>query len=92
LDEGKWGGKIRLPVGTEGTYQYLKRKTGAEEFEEPKTAVLLGKPRDMRKVRGGKKARLQKLEGQGKLEAPKYCASPLKEFPGRMIRVWLLRG
>ena len=90
--EGKWGGKIRLPLGTAGTYQYLKRKTEAQEFEDPKNAVLLGKPRDMREVEGGKKARLKKLEGQGKLEAPKYLDSPLKEFPGRMIRVWLPPG
>ena len=90
--EGKWGGKIRLPAGTVGTYQFLKRKTGAEEFEDPKNAVFLEKPRDMREVEGGRKARLKQLEEEGKLEAPKVLDSPLKEFPGRMVRVWLPPG
>jgi len=90
--EGKWGGKIRLPAGTVGTYQFLKRKTGAEEFEDPKNAVLLGKPRDMREVEGGRRAQFQETNGQGKLEAPKVLDSPLKEFPGRMVRVWLPPG
>ncbi|MFM8653920.1 MAG: alpha/beta hydrolase-fold protein, partial [Verrucomicrobiota bacterium] len=92
LGDGKWGGKIRLPAGTGGTYQFLKRKTGVEEFEDPKNAVLLGEPRVTREVEGGRKAQFKELEGEGKLEAPKYLDSPLKEFPGRMVRVWLPPG
>ena len=90
--EGKWGGKIRLPAETAGTYQYLRRKTGAKDFEDPKNAVLLGKPRVMREVEGGRKAQFNQLAGKGKVEAPKYLESPLKEFPGRRIRVWLPPG
>jgi len=90
--EGEWGGKIRLPVGTAGAYQYLKRKTGAEEFEDPKNAIFLEKPREMPEVEGGRKVQFKRLEGRGKLEAPKYLDSPLKEFPGRMVRVWLPPG
>jgi predicted alpha/beta superfamily hydrolase len=92
LGDGKWGGKIRLPAGTEGTYQFLKRKTGAEEYEDPKNAVLLWEPRVMREAGGARKAQFKELEGQGKLEAPKVLDSPLKEFPGRMVRVWLPPG
>lgn len=87
--EGQWGGKIRLPAATTGTYQYLKRKTGAEEFEDPANAVFLGKPRVMREVEGGRKPEAREVAGNGKLEIPKYLDSPIKEFPGRMIRVWL---
>ena len=90
--EGKWGGKIRLPVETAGTYQYLKRKTGAEEFEDPENAVFLGKPQVMQEVKGDRKSEANKLEGQGKLETPKYLDSPWKDFPGRKIRVWLPPG
>ncbi len=92
LGEGKWGGKVRLPAGTTGTYQYLKRRTGAEEFEDPKNAVFLGEPRVLQEVKGGRKASLQVPEGAGRLETPKYLDSPLKEFPGRMVRVWLPPG
>ena len=90
--DGKWGAKIRLPVGLGGTFRYLKRKTGAEEFENPKNAVFLGEPRVMPEVQGGAKAQTRELEGRGRLEAPKYLDSPLKEFPGRMVRVWLPPG
>lgn len=92
LGDGTWGGKIWLPAGTTGTYQYLKRRTGAEEFEDPANAVFLGKPRVMREVEGIKKAQVRELEGEGKLEAPKYLDSPMKELPGRKIRVWLPPG
>jgi len=90
--EGEWGGKIRLPAGTVGTYQFLKRKTGAEEYEDPKNSVLLGEPRVTREVEGGRKAQFKELEGEGKLEAPKVLDSPLKDFPGRMVRMWLPPG
>jgi predicted alpha/beta superfamily hydrolase len=90
--ESRWGGKIELPAGTEGTYRFLRRKTGVEEFEDPANAVFLGKPRVMREVEGIKKAQVRELKGEGKLEAPKYLDSPLKEFPGRRIRVWLPPG
>lgn len=89
--DGKWGGKIRLAVGTTGTYRYLKRKTGAEEFEDPANVVFVGKPRVMPEV-GGRKIEAREVEGKGKLEIPKYLGSPIKEFPGRMIRVWLPPG
>jgi predicted alpha/beta superfamily hydrolase len=92
LGEGKWGGKVELPVGTEGTFRYIKRKVGAEEFEDPKNTVFLGEPRVLQEVKGGRKAPLQAPEGAGRLESPKYLDSPLKEFPGRMIRVWLPPG
>ena len=90
--EEKWGGKIRVPPGAGETYRFLKRKTGAEEFENPANAVFLGKPRVMREVEGGRKAQFKELEGKGKVEAPKYLDSPLKGFPGRKIRVWLPPG
>ena len=90
--EGKWGGKVELPVGTEGTFRYIKRKVGAEEFEDPKNTVFLGEPRVLQEVKGGRKAPLQAPEGAGRLESPKYLDSPLKEFPGRMVRVWLPPG
>lgn len=90
--EGQWGGKIRLPVATTGTYQYLKRKTGAEEFEDPANVVFLGKPRVMREVEGGRKPDAREVAGTGKLEIPRYLDSPIKGFPGRMIRVWLPPG
>ena len=90
--DGKWAARIRLPAGSEGTYRYLKRKTGAEEFENPANAVFLGKPRVMREVEGGRKAQFKELEGKGKVEAPKYLDSSLKDFPGRMVRVWLPPG
>jgi len=90
--EGKWGGKIRLPLGTAGTYQYLKRKTGAKDFEDPKNAVFLSEPRDMREVEGGKRIELKQVSGTGKMEEPKFLDSMLQEFPGRRIRVWLPPG
>jgi len=90
--DGKWGGKVELPVGTEGTYRFLKRKVGSEEFEDPTNVVFLGEPRDMQKVEGGRKIEVMPVEGRGKLEVPKYLDSPLKKFPGRMIRVWLPPG
>lgn len=90
--EGKWGGKIWLPAGTTGTYQYLKRRTGAEEFEDPKNAVFLGEPRVLREVEGGKDLKASEVERRGELKAPKYLDSTLKEFPGRMVRVWLPPG
>lgn len=90
--EGSWGGKIRWPQGTGGTFRFVKRKTGAEEFEDPANAVFLGEPRVMREVEGGRKAQFKKLEGKGKVEAPKYLDSSLKDFPGRMVRVWLPPG
>jgi predicted alpha/beta superfamily hydrolase len=90
--EGRWGGKIWLSAGTTGTYQYLKRRTGAEEFEDPKNVVFLGEPRVLQEVKGGSKAQRKELNGEGKLETPKYLDSPLKEFPGRMVRVWLPPG
>ena len=90
--DGKWGGKIRLNVGMTGTYQYLKRRTGAEELEDLKNAVFLGEPQVLQEVKGGRKASLQASEGAGRLETPKYLDSPLKEFPGRMVRVWLPPG
>lgn len=89
--EGKWGGKLRLQTA-DGTFQYLARKTGAEAFEDPKNALFLEKPRDMREMEGGRKAQFKEREGQAKLEAPKVLDSPLKEFPGRMVRVWLPPG
>jgi len=89
--EGKWGGRVRLQTA-DGTFQYLIRKTGAEEFEDSKNAVFLGRPLGLREVGGGRKARRKELEGEGKLEAPKYLDSPFKEFPGRMVRVWLPPG
>ncbi len=92
LGEGKWGGKIQMPLETQGTYRFLKRKTGVEEFEDPANAVFLGKPRVMREVEGGRKAEAREVEGNGKLEIAKYLDSPIKEFPGRMIRVWLPPG
>lgn len=90
--DGKWGGKIRLAVGTTGTYRYLKRKTGAEEFEDPANVVFVGKSRVMPEVEGGRKNEAREVKGKGKLEIPKYLGSPIKEFPGRMIRVWLPPG
>ena len=90
--EGRWGGKIELPTGTEGTYRFLRRKTGVEEFEDPKNGVFLGEPRGIRKVEGGRKAQVMPVEGREKLENPKYLESPLREFPGRKIRVWLPPG
>ena len=61
-------------------------------FEDSKNAVFLGEPRVMREVEGGRKAQFKELEGKGKVEAPKYLDSPLKGFPGRMIRAWLPPG
>ncbi len=102
--ERKWGGKVQLPAGTTGTYQYLKRRTGAEEFEDPKNAVFLGEPRVLQEVKGGSRAggrregergkdlKASGVEGRGKLKAPKYLDSPMKELPGRKIRVWLPPG
>lgn len=90
--DGKWGGKVELPVGTGGTYRFLKRRIGAEEFEDSANAVFLGEPRDMQKGRGARKALAIEQQGRGKLEHPQYLDSPLKEFPGRMIRVWLPPG
>jgi predicted alpha/beta superfamily hydrolase len=90
--EGKWGGKILLPAGTEETYRFLKRKTGAEEFEDPANAVFLGKPQVLPEVERGKRAPVARVEGKGELEHPKYLDSTLKEFPGRMVRVWLPPG
>jgi predicted alpha/beta superfamily hydrolase len=91
--EGKWGGKVELPVGTEGTFRYIKRKVGAEEFEDPKNTVFLEKPQVLGEVVGGSRAQdRREVEGKGKLETPKYLDSPLKEFPGRMVRVWLPPG
>ena len=90
--DGKWGGKVELPVGTGGTYRFLRRKIGAEEFEDPKNVVFLGEPRVIPKVEGGKEPKARKVEGKGKLEAPKYLDSSLKELPGRMVRVWLPPG
>ena len=92
LGEGKWGGKVELPVGAEGKYRFLKRKTGAEEFENPKNAVFLAESQNVREVKGDRKAQVIPLEGKGKLENPRYLDSPMKEFPGRMIRVWLPPG
>lgn len=92
LGEGKWGGKVELPVGVEGKYRFLKRKTGAEEFENPKNAVFLAESQNVREVKGDRKAQVIPLEGKGKLENPRYLDSPIKEFPGRMIRVWLPPG
>ena len=88
----KWGAKIRLLEGAGGTYRFLKRKTGAEDFEDPKNAVFLSEPRVMREVEGGRKPEAREVEGNGKLEIAKYLDSPIKEFPGRMIRVWLPPG
>ena len=90
--EGRWGGKIWLLPGTGGAYRFLKRKIGAEEFEDPANAVFLEKPRVMREVAGGRKPEAREVEGNGKLEIAKYLDSPIKEFPGRMIRVWLPPG
>ena len=90
--DGKWGGKIRLTVGMRGTYRYLKRKTGAEEFEDPANVVFVGKPRVMPEVEGGRKIEAREVKGKGKQEIPKYLGSPIKKFPGRMIRVWLPPG
>ena len=90
--EGKWGGKIRLPAETAGTYQYLKRKTGVEEFENPNNAVFLEKPRGRREVEEGRELEAKKVEGRGKLQAPKYLDSPERKFPGRIVRVWLPPG
>ena len=90
--EGTWGGKIELPEKTKGTYRFLKRKTGAEEFEDPKNAVFLGEPGDIREGKGGRKAQVTPLEGKGKLENPRILDSPTKEFSGRRIRVWLPPG
>jgi predicted alpha/beta superfamily hydrolase len=70
----------------------LRRKNGAEEFEDPANAVFLGKPQVLPEVEGGKKAPVTRVEGCGKLEPPKYLDSPKDEFPGRMIRVWLPPG
>lgn len=90
--EGKWGGKILLPAGTEGTYRFLKRKTGAEEFEDPANAIFLGKPQVLPEVERGKMAPVARVEGKGELEHPKYLDSPMQGFSGRMIRVWLPPG
>ncbi len=90
--DGKWGARIRLPAESRGTYRYLKRKTGAEEFEDPENAVYLSEPRVMPEVDGGKRIELKVVSGVGKMEEPKYLDSMLKEFPGRMIRVWLPPG
>ncbi len=92
LGDGKWGGKIRLPVVTAGTYQYLRRKTGAKDFEDPKNAVFLSEPRVMTEVEGGKRIELKQVSGTGKLEEPKFLDSMLQEFSGRRIRVWLPPG
>ena len=92
MSNGTWGGKLELPGGTKGTYWFLKRKVGAEEFEDPKNVVFVEKPQVIREVEGDRSAQLKRLEGQGRLETPKYLDSPLKEFPGRMIRVWLPPG
>jgi len=90
--DGQWGAKIMLPVGTGGSFRYLKRKTGAEDFEDPKNAVFLSEPRVMTEVKGGKRIELKQVSGTDKLEEPKFLDSMLKEFPGRMIRVWLPPG
>jgi predicted alpha/beta superfamily hydrolase len=90
--DGQWGAKIMLPVGTGGSFRYLKRKTGAEEFEDPANVVFLGEPQVLGEGKGGKKANPMPVEGRGKLQTPKFLDSPLKEFPGRMIRVWLPPG
>ena len=90
--EGKWGGKILLPAGTEGIYRFLKRKTGAEEFEDPANAVFLGKLQSLPEVEGGKMVPVTRVEGRGKLEHPKYLDSPMEGFPGRRVRVWLPPG
>jgi predicted alpha/beta superfamily hydrolase len=37
-------------------------------------------------------APVARVEGKGELEHPKYLDSTLKEFPGRMVRVWLPPG
>ncbi len=90
--EGKWGGRIRLSGGPTGTYQYLRRKTGAKDFEDANNAVFLSEPRVMREVKGGKRTELKQVSGTGKLEEPKFLDSMLQEFPGRRIRVWLPPG
>ena len=90
--EGRWGGKIELPAGTEGTYRFLRRKTGVEEFEDPANAVFLGKPQVLRGVERSKKAPVTWLEGTGKLEKAQDLDSPMEQFPGRKIRVWLPPG
>jgi predicted alpha/beta superfamily hydrolase len=81
-----------LPAGTEGTYRFLKRKTGAEEFEDPANAVFLGKLQSLPEVEGGKMVPVTRVEGRGKLEHPKYLDSPMEGFPGRRVRVWLPPG
>ena len=69
--EGKWGGKLRLQTA-DGIYRYLIRKTGAEEYEDPKNAVLFGEPRVMREVEGGGKLNSRRWKERGSWKPPRF--------------------